>query len=341
MNSEERIINTLCRKEVDRVPVFEWTIDKKVINAIFPGSTYEQFVYNMNLDAVCIDLDYKKEEIEPGVFRDEWGALKKFSTEEHSVPFKGCIKTLEDFKKYEPPDPYSPNRFITLEKALNEHKGKKAIILHLNDVVSIPRSLLGYEEFLMAILAEPELVKNLVELSVDINLKLANEATVRGVKIIYTGDDFAYNSGPLVSPECFKEIFYPGYSKVMKGFKELGLYVIKHTDGNIWPIIDMIISPGIDCLDPIDPQAGMDISSVKSRYGDRIAIKGNVDCAHTLTFATKEEVIEETKKCLHDGAPGWGYILSSSNSIHSAVKPDNYIAMLETLEKYGKYPIKI
>ncbi|MEE8324188.1 MAG: uroporphyrinogen decarboxylase family protein, partial [Candidatus Humimicrobiaceae bacterium] len=166
------------------------------------------------------------------------------------------------------------------------------------------------------------------------------EAVKRGVKIIFTGDDYAYDKGLLVSPKAFDEIFYPGFLKVMQGFKELGLLVIKHTDGDIWPIIDKIVDSGIDCLDPIDPVAGMKISEVKSKYGDRISLKGNVDCAETLTFGTKEEVIEETKQCLIDGAPGYGFILSSGNSIHSGVKPENYIAMLQTLKEFGSYPLK-
>jgi uroporphyrinogen decarboxylase len=175
---------------------------------------------------------------------------------------------------------------------------------------------------------------------VDYNLKLAKEAVRRGVKIVFTGDDYAYDKGLLVSPKAFDEIFYPGFLKVMQGFKELGLLVIKHTDGYIWPIIDKIVDSGIDCLDPIDPGAGMKISEVKSKYGDRISLKGNVDCADTLTFGSKEEVIRETKQCLIDGAPGYGFILSSGNSIHSGVKPENYIAMLQTLKEYGSYPLK-
>jgi uroporphyrinogen decarboxylase len=123
----------------------------------------------------------------------------------------------------------------------------------------------------------------------------------------------------------------------MQGYKELGLYVIKHTDGNIWPIIDMIIDSGIDCLDPIDPQAGMDLAEVKEKYGHRVAIKGNVDCAQLLTFGTPQEVIEVTKGALRQGMPGGGFILSSSNSIHSGVKPENYIAMVQTLHEFGKY----
>jgi uroporphyrinogen decarboxylase len=85
----------------------------------------------------------------------------------------------------------------------------------------------------------------------------------------------------------------------------------------------------------------MYISEVKNKYGNRIALKGNVDCSDILTFGKVEQVVEETKKCIHDGAPGFGYILSSSNSIHSGVKPENYIAMLNTLKEYGKYPLRI
>ena len=196
---------------------------------------------------------------------------------------------------------------------------------------------MGMENLLMAIIAEPELVRGLVEMSVTINLELAKEVAARGVKIVYTGDDYAYNKTTLMSPAHFREYFYPGLKRVIQGFKELGLYVIKHTDGNIWPIMDMIIDSGIDCLDPIDPLGGMDLGEVKAIYGQRVALKGNVDCASLLTFGTTDEVIEATKDALRKGMPGGGYILSSSNSIHSAVKPENYAAMVNTLQEFGRY----
>jgi len=184
------------------------------------------------------------------------------------------------------------------------------------------------------------LVKALVGLSVELNLEMAREVVARGVKIVYTGDDYAGNLGPLMSPTHFRRLFYPGLCRVMGGYKELGLYVIKHTDGKLWPILDMIVDSGIDCLDPIDPQAGMDLSRVKMQYGHRIALKGNVDCAQLMTFGTPDQVAEATQEALRQGAPGGGFILSSSNSIHSAVKPENYAAMLRTWQEYGHYPLK-
>jgi len=230
---------------------------------------------------------------------------------------------------------------LPIEQAVTEFKGKKAIGVHLNDVFSLPRYLMGMTNLLLAIMVEPELVKALVDLSVDINLEMAKEVAALGVDFVHTGDDYAYNKGPLMSPAHFREFFYPGLCRVMGGFKELGLKVIKHTDGNIWPIIDMIVDSGIDCLDPIDKLAGMDLSAVKAQYGHRIAIKGNVDCIETLVHGTQEEVIEETKETIRAGAPGGGFILSSSNSIHSGVKPENYLTMLKTLEQHGHYPIRV
>lgn len=341
MTSEERLIKVLRREEVDRIPCFEWIIDKKVINAIKPGMTEDEFVCAMGLDAICVDLDYKLEEVEPETYRDEWGMVKKYSGEGHSFPVSGPIGSLEDLKKYNPPDPYAAERYKSLEKMMQKHKDdNKAIILHLNDVLSIPSRLMTYEDFMVNIALEPEFIGQLIDMTIEVNLTMAEEAARRGVRIVYTGDDFAYVNGPLMAPKVFAEIFYPRLCRVIKGYKDLGLYVIKHTDGDIMPIIDMIINSGIDCLDPIDPIAGMDIGLIKQKYGKRIAIKGNVDCSQTLTFGSVEDTIEASKKCIKTAAPGGSYIFSSSNSIHSAVKPENFLAMIDTLKEYGSYPIQ-
>jgi uroporphyrinogen decarboxylase len=64
-----------------------------------------------------------------------------------------------------------------------------------------------------------------------------------------------------------------------------------------------------------------------------------VDCSHLMTRGTPGEVVEATRAALRAGAPGGGFILSSSNSIHSTVKPENYAAMMDTLRELGRYPI--
>ncbi|MHB1377860.1 MAG: uroporphyrinogen decarboxylase family protein [Candidatus Humimicrobiaceae bacterium] len=337
LSGEERILRVLEKKETDRVPTFEWYIDKKVIEALSPGSDFEKFCYDMDIDAICVDCNFDKKILNNGLIQDEWGMIKKDTGESHPYPVDGPVRTLKDAQQYIPPDPHKQGRYDFVEKAIKEHSGKKAVILHLNDVLSIPSRLMPFNEFLMKLIDDPETIKTLVRMSVDINLEMAKEAKKRGIKIVYTGDDYAYNSGPIISPGKFRDIFFPELKRVISGYKELGLLVIKHTDGNIMSIIDMIIESGFDCIDPIDPIAGMSLKQIKSEYGDRICIKGNVDCSSTLSFKSAKETIEETKNCLDIGMPGGGYILSSSNSILSSVKPENYRAMLETLKQFGQY----
>jgi uroporphyrinogen decarboxylase len=317
LTSVERVLRVLRNEEPDRIPHFEWIIDHHVREAIIPGCSVEEFTVRMGLDAILTGPDFRKQQIGEKRYRNEWGVVTEYTSEEHSYPVEGPIKSLEDFQRYTPPDPHAPGRYASLDRLVAKYKGKLAIGVHLNDVFSIPRYLIGYEELLIALAADQDLVRKLVELSVEVNLDMACEVAGRGADFVFTGDDYASTSGPLMSP------------------------VIKHTDGNIMPLLEMILDSGIDCLDPIDPVAGMDIEKIKRDYGQRVALKGNVDCAHTLTFGSEADTVRETKEVIRKAAGGGGLILSSSNSIHSSVKPGNYLAMWNAIRMYGKYPISL
>lgn len=338
LTPKERILRTLRRDVPDRVPHFEWLVDRRVRDALLPGNAgHNDFAVRMGHDAVLVDPTFRKTPLDGGRYLSEWGYIGQKTQEEHGIEVQSPIKTLADFERYAPPDPLAPERYAAIEEALATYGGHYAVIVHLNDVFSLPRYLMGMENLLMAIVAEPELVLALVDMSVDLNLKMAREVRARGAEIVYTGDDVASNTGPLMSPRHFRKLFYPGLKRVMQGYKELGLYVIKHTDGNLWPLMDMLVDSGIDCLDPIDPQAGMDLAAVKAEYGGRIALKGNIDCAQLMTFGGPEETAEATRNALRIGMPGGGYICSSSNSIHSGVKPENYLALMRTIRECGRY----
>jgi uroporphyrinogen decarboxylase len=334
-------MRVLRNEEPDRIPHFEWIIDRKVREAICPGATVEEFTVRMGLDAILTGPDFRREALGEHRYRNEWGVVMEKTAEEHAFPVEGPIHSLRDLRKYEPPDPHAPGRYDSLQRLVARYKGKLAIGVHLNDVFSIPRALAGFEGLLTALVEEPELVRKLVDMSVEINLAMAKEVARCGADFVFTGDDYASAERPFMSPRMFREFFCPGLQRAVAGFHEAGLPVIKHTDGNIRPLLDMILDAGIDCLDPIDPIAGLDIGEMKEKYGRRVALKGNVDCAHTLTFGSEQQVVEETKSVIRKAAADGGFILSSSNSIHSSVKPGNYLAMWNAWRMYGKYPISL
>ena len=341
MTSAERVLCALRREEPDRIPHFEWIIDRHVRDAICPGSTTEEFTLRMGLDAILTSPHFEKTPVGPGLHRSEWGMVMKDSGEEHGVAVEHPIHSLDDLRAYEPPDVLAPGRYDSVERVVARYKGKLAIGVHLNDVFSIPRYLLGFETLMMAFATEPDLVRGVVDISVDANVAMAREVARRGVDFAFTGDDYASADGPFMSPAMFREFLYPGLKRVMAACRDCGLPVIKHSDGDLRPLLDMILDCDIDCLDPIDPMGGMDIGELKQKYGHRIALKGNVNCAHTLALGTEKEVVEETLDVIRRAGPGGGLILSSSNSIHRSVKPGNYLAMWNAIRMYGKYPLQL
>jgi len=83
----------------------------------------------------------------------------------------------------------------------------------------------------------------------------------------------------------------------------------------------------------------MDIGQAKAKYGRRICIMGNIDCTHLLPTGTTAEVEKAVRDTIAIAAPGGGYILSSSNTIHPSCKAENYVAMVRAARKYGEYPV--
>ncbi len=57
----------------------------------------------------------------------------------------------------------------------------------------------------------------------------------------------------------------------------------------------IIVATGIDALNPLEPQVGMDIGLIKQRYGDLVAPIGNIDCGHLIAQAPAEQLREVTR----------------------------------------------
>jgi uroporphyrinogen decarboxylase len=79
----------------------------------------------------------------------------------------------------------------------------------------------------------------------------------------------------------------------------------------------------------------MDIGEAKRRYGDKLALLGNVDCGELLSRGTPGQVEDAVKETIAKAAVGGGHVLASSNSIDPAVDPANYRAMVEAGRRHG------
>lgn len=340
MTGRERILAALRRQEPDQLPTMEWVLDPKVINKMNGAKTPMEFVQKSGLDGIAVSLNYSKETIDDRHFIDEWG-VTRVSYDDYPNPVGHPIKSLDDFKKLVVPDPDDEHRFDSIKKAIEISEGQTAIVARVKDIFSHPRDLMGFEDFLMGFYLQPDLIESLMEMCVEHSSRIAKNLVEIGIEVIVIGDDIANDTGLLIRPEMYMKQVYPYFKKLVGNFKDLGLLVIKHSDGDLNAIAGELIDTGIDCLDPIDPMGHMDMAVMKKKYGDRIAFKGNIDCVSTLVDKPLGDVRSETAQCILDGSIGGGHIISSSNSIHAGINPQNYQCFLDSVKELGQYPLDI
>lgn len=322
----------------DQIPTFEWFIDTGVGEALTGHRDPTDIVDALGVDGINIRPDYARQRVETDTFADEWGMVRKETGDCIPAILKSPVPDIRQHRAYAFPDVDAPGRFASLARAQERFGDTRALILNLRDGFSDMRDILGYENALMELAAAPDRFRELLDRAVDYNLALARRARQEfGVEIVATTDDIATAGGLLMRPETYFEVIGPAFRRVMQGYQDLGLKIIKHCDGNCAAVIDFWIEAGIDCLDPVDPEAGFDMADFKTRYGNRICLKGNIDCKGPLQYGTPHEVEAEVQRCIEKAGAGGGLILSSSNTIHRGVKPENYQAMLSALRKHGRY----
>ncbi len=149
--------------------------------------------------------------------------------------------------------------------------------------------------------------------------------------------DYCLNTGPFMSPNQFSEFVTPYLDRLIRGYRDMGFYVIKHTDGNIMPILDQLVQTNPHALHSLDPQGGVDIAEVKRLVGDKACLIGNVSCS-ALDTGTDEDCVQSARYALKHGMPGYGYIFSTSNCIYTGMRLERYKLILDIWRTEGNYP---
>ena len=372
MNHRERFFKALELGEPDYVPITDVALDPPIVEQILGkpitktvftmaggSASWEQSInYRLSLVEACKKLDfdaavalsdyslttkdYRPKYIDKDRYVDHWGRIMQTSTRSKTTFFVGgIVKTPEDLESYEPPNAFHPDVYEMMERIMRKVKGEDLAILgqchsgwHLAFQVRG-----GIDKILLDFYYNPSFARKLLDKVAKACQSYAKAMAEIGVDALFVTDDYAGNSGPFMNPKQFREYELPNLKAIINIAKKYGIPVLKHSDGNLYPILDDIVNAGISALHPIEPGL-MDIRDVKERYGDRICIMGNVDCKHILPYGTEEDVRREVRRCIDAAAKGGGFILTSSNSLHANVKVENIYVMVDEARKYGKYPLQ-
>lgn len=246
---------------------------------------------------------------------------------------QGRIRSRADLDKLVLPDPEDEELERSLRRFVAD-AGDYASCLVTRAGIAPVYLAMGMETFALSLYDDPALVEALLDRYSDWSTRVCRKAAECGFDLIWTADDLAFKTGPLVSPDMYRRILLPYLRRVSDS---ISLPWVLHSDGDVGSLLPDLVDLGISGLNPIEPGA-MDIVQVKRQWGRKICLLGNVD-VHTLSSGTTEDVRREVRHLLTCVAPGGGYVLSSGNSLPSYARPENVRALIESLRDYGAYPV--
>lgn len=325
MNSRERVLAALRREQPDRVPFVEGGIDLPLQRALMGKEDFlpEELNDRIGLDNLMVDF------LPPivGIYEVHEGI---------NFLAKPLLLTRADLDLLVFPDPEDPALYQAGAALVKRNQGRYAVAAKMRMGASPLLMSMGLEAFSYALADDPGLIDTILGRYADWTIAVVRHLRDVGVDLVWTFDDMAYRTGPMFSPRIFRTVFMPHLRRVADAIKGEGLPWIVHSDGNLMPILDELLTLGFDGLHPLEP-GPMDIEAVKRAYGQRVCLVGNIDLHYTLTQGTPAEVEAEVKQRIATIGKGGGYMISSANSITSYCKVENVWAMVNAIRTYAPY----
>ncbi len=343
----QRVLTALQCQEPDRVPWLEIVVDEDVGRKILgePWASRAPQVHQVSADwgpiggsayplpvlAERLGLDgFGYQMTPPFYFDTEMTAGREYIVD-------GQIHGRADIAGLRFPDPDDPARYTPVKRYLDENRGGYAVFA-LVSLGSDPVILgLGHEAFGLLLYDDRDFVELLFDLYNEWIVRSLRHICGLGFDFIWVCDDLAFKNGPFLSPRLFREVIMPRFRRAAEA---ITLPWVFHSDGNLMPILDELLSLGMNGLRPSEPGA-MDIYALKKHYGRQLCLMGNIDLINTLPHGTPVEVEAEVAEKIRRLGPGGGYILSSANSITSYCRPENVLTIGEAVRRYGRYPLGV
>ena len=153
---------------------------------------------------------------------------------------------------------------------------------------------------------------------------------------LWVWDDLGFKHRPFMSPAMYGEMIFPAHKRLFDFAHSHKLPVVLHCDGFVEPLMPQLIAAGIDCLQPIEVKAGMDLLKLKRAFGERLSFIGGMD-ARELVSNDLGRVRRELESKLPQAMAGGGYVLQVDHSVPDQVNYETYKYFVEKGLQIGTY----
>jgi uroporphyrinogen decarboxylase len=206
-----------------------------------------------------------------------------------------------------------------------------------------PARTMGLENFLMALVSEPQFVDRLMDRITDIYIESCNNyLDLLGdyIQVFTFWDDICTQDGWMIRPDLYRQLIKPKQKRLVEAIKKkTQAKLFYHSCGATFDLIPDLIDLWFDILNPVQVSArGMDSKRLKQTFGKDIVFwGGGVDTQSVLPFGKPQDVVDEVKRRIDDLAPGGGFVFAAVHNIQAFVPPENIVALFDTALEYGWY----
>lgn len=332
----EHFQQTLFNKTNDYIPLIELGIHAEMREKIMGKpivSVQDEITFMRSMG-----YDFLK--VQPGIHIDTNRSIAKNANvatdRSWSSEHGGVVQDWESFEKYNWAT-IKDLEYSRLEEAGRLIPDDMGIIGQYGDIYTTVWEMLGFENFSMKMYEDPEFITAMFEKIGELVVSMFETmASMDFVKVLWYSDDLAYSSGMMVSPDFIRENLFPYMKRIGELAKKRNIPFLFHSDGVLYDVMDDLINNiGITSLHPVEPLS-MDMAELRDRYGKQLCLCGGID-VDQLCRATPDEIRNLTRKFIDIARGKGGWCAGSSNSIPEYVKPENYLAMIETILKEGSW----
>jgi uroporphyrinogen decarboxylase len=223
-----------------------------------------------------------------------------------------AISTMDEVRRYPWPSPDIFD-FNGLELLCRKHHDHYAVIFGgpgIMDLINGVSFARGMEQVLVDIALEDPVGLALMERRQEIFLEVAERALKAAnglIDVLWIGDDYGTQIGPLMNTETWKKLFGPKLRAFIDLGHKYGAKVMLHSCGSNRNLVPIWIDMGLDIYQAVQVEAeGMDAAGLFRDFGGHITFHGMVGLQSVLAHGTPEEVRAQVNAIAkHSGGSGW------------------------------------
>jgi uroporphyrinogen decarboxylase len=188
------------------------------------------------------------------------------------------------------------------------------------------------------LITDPDWIRDMAETQADMVIEMAKIIMQAGYRFdgAFLYNDMGYRKAPFFSPRLYRALFQPADRRMFDFFHSQGMKVLLHSCGNVKMLIPDLLAVGLDCLQPLEVKAGMDLVELKREYGADLAFMGGID-VRTFNDPDPSALEQEVATKISAAKVGGGYIYHSDHSVPNNVSFEQYRRVLELVREYGAY----